>query len=207
MANKRPLVILGAGPTMTEGLQIARDQRCEAWGCNYMTDPELTRLFQMHGDSFIRSRFLAFYLENPPKVPIVMQHKWAEIPTSVAFPMRQHAEHIGFSRMRINSRDGIRQSNPYHACTMGYMLSLALLHGCYDPIYIYGVDFYSELRHESTYERPSVEFYMGWALASGVTLEIPENSRLLTTSDNHRQVYGLEWNPALSIAEVEALSQ
>jgi hypothetical protein len=208
MANKkRPLVILGAGPTMEEGLQIARDERCEAWGCNYMTNPEITRLFQMHGDSFVRSRFIPFYLENPPKVPLVMHRKWRELPTSVAFPMAEHARHIGFNRLHIRGAEGAKQATPYHACTMGYMLSLALLQGCYDPVCIYGVDFYAELRHESTYERPSVEFYIGWALAAGVTIEIPEHSRLLTTSDNHRQVYGLEWNPALSIAEVEALSK
>ena len=90
---------------------------------------------------------------------------------------------------------------------MGYMIALPRLTGEYDTFHIYGVDFYAELRHESTYERPSVEFYMGMALARGITLDIPENSRLLTTSDNHRQVYGLEYNPELNTNEINALSE
>lgn len=207
MDNHRSLVILGAGPTMEEGLEIARREKCECWGCNYMVNPEITMLFQMHGDSFIKARFLDFYRENPPKVPIVMHHEWDELPTSVAFPVMEHTEHIGFGRMLIDSKhDGIRQSPPYHACTMGYMVSLALLMG-YKRLYVYGVDFYSELRHESTYERPSVEFYLGWAIANGATIQIPENSRLLTTGDNLRQIYGIEWNPRLTTGEVAALSQ
>jgi len=89
---------------------------------------------------------------------------------------------------------------------MSYMLALAIQMQRFNPIHIYGVDFYSELRHESTYERPSVEFYMGFARGRGLTLDLPENSRLMTTSDNHRQVYGLEWNPELTKKETEALS-
>ena len=205
--QKRPLVILGAGPTNAQGLEIARAKGCECWGCNYMTDPEITMLFQMHGDSFVKARFLAHYLEHPPKVPIIMQHKWEEIPTSVAFPMAQHEKDAGFARMTITGREGRRNAKPYHSCTMGYMIALAMLTGDYDTVHIYGVDFYAELRHESTYERPSVEFYMGMALARGITLDIPENSRLLTTSDNHRQVYGLEYNPELNTNEINALSE
>ena len=205
--QKRALVILGAGPTMEQGLEIARAKGCECWGCNYMTNPEITMLFQMHGDSFVKARFLPHYLEHPPKVPLIMQHAWSELPTSVAFPMAQHENDAGFHRMTITGRDGRRNAKPYHACTMGYMIALAMLSGEYDMIHIYGVDFYAELRHESTYERPSVEFYMGMALARGITLDIPENSRLLTTSDNHRQVYGLEYNPELGTNEINALSE
>ena len=205
--NKRPLVILGAGPTMKEGLEIARDKGCECWGCNYMTDPEITMLWQMHGDTFIKARFLAHYLEHPPKVPIMMHHRWEEIPTSTPFPMGLHEKDAGFARMLITGREGTAKAKPYHSCTMGYMIALAMMSGEYDIIHIYGVDFYAELRHESTYERPSVEFYMGMAIGRGITLDIPENSRLLTTSDNHRQVYGLEYNPELATNEINALSE
>jgi len=201
--QKRPLVILGAGPTHDAGIAIARQQRCEAWGCNYMVDPELTMLFQMHGDSFVKARCVAHYLEHPPKVPLITHHKWAQMPTSEAFPMAEHSKFFGFDRML---RNGQRNGRPYHACSMSYMLALAIMMGHYDPIHLYGVDFYAELRHESTYERPSVEFYMGFAAARGITIDIPEASRLMTTSDNHRQIYGLEWNPELKQDEVNALA-
>jgi hypothetical protein len=202
--TKSPLVILGAGPTHGEGVAIARHKGAECWGCNYMTDPELTMLFQMHGDSFVKARFVAHYLEHPPKVPLIMQHKWAQMPTSEIFPMAEQTKFFGFDRML---RSGQSANRPYHACSMSYMLALAIMMGRYDVIHLYGVDFYSELRHESTYERPSVEFYMGYAAAKGITIDIPKNSRLLTTSDNHRQIYGLEWNPELSHNEIGALSQ
>ena len=202
--QQRPLVILGAGPTHAQGIEIARQKHCELWGCNYMTNPELTMLFQMHGDSFVKARFVAHYLEHPPKVPVVAHHAWAEMPTSTPFPMQEHIKYFGFDRMLRNGQSNAR---PYHACSMSYMMALAIMMQIYDPIHLYGVDFYSELRHESTYERPSVEFYMGYGLAKGLTIDIPDNSRLMTTSDNHRQIYGLEWNPDLSHNEMSALSQ
>jgi len=205
MENKkqRPLVILGAGPTMKQGLEVAHQKNCEVWGCNYMVNPELNMLFQMHGDSFVKARFVAHYLEHPPKVNVVMQHAWDEIPTSVPFPMAEHINYFGFDRML---RDQQNNARPYHACTMSYMMALAIMMECYNPIHLYGVDFYAELRHESTYERPSVEFYMGFGLAKGLTIDIPKSSRLMTTSDNHRQVYGLEWNPELKAEEVKAMA-
>ena len=189
---------------MKEGLQVAHDMKCEVWGCNYMIHPELTMLFQMHGDSFIKARFVSHYLEHPPKVPLVMQHTWSQMPTSVAFPMAEHTKYFGFDRML---RSGQHNGRPYHACSMSYMMALAIMMQQYNPIHLYGVDFYSELRHESTYERPSVEFYIGFGLAKGLTIDLPENSRLLTTSDNHRQIYGLEWNPELSQQETNALGR
>ena len=66
-------------------------------------------------------------------------------------------------------------------------------------------NFYYEIKHEFAYERPNFEFYCGWAMASGIQLDVPPDSRLFTTCDNLRQVYGIEWNPPLDNAELIAL--
>jgi len=208
--GKRPLVILGNGPTMKYGREIAQQLRCECWGINYMIWPELTLMFQMHGDSFVRARFLRHYRAYPPKVPVMMHHRWHEIPTSTPYPMRQYGDEFGLNThalvdmpMKGDTPKGLAPRGPYTSCTMSYMLALAHLMGCYDTLYIYGIDLYYELRHESEFERPCVEFHMGWLLARGYRLVIPEDCRLMTTEKNPRMLYGAEWNPALRLDEIE----
>lgn len=188
------LVMLGNGPSWTGGIKIAEQNGYDCFGINYMqeTVPHIMTLgFQMHGDHFIKARFLEHYKKFPWKCPLVMHHTWPELPTSVAFPMQDYTNFFGLQR-------------PYFACTMSYMLALAIMMGKYKKIHIYGVDFYYELKHEFAYERPNFEFYMGWAMASGITLDMPENTRLMTTCDNLRQVYGIEWNPPLTREELIA---
>ncbi len=188
------LVILGNGPSWESGIKIARKHGLECWGINYMNEtiPDImTLMFQMHGDHFIKARFLDHYKRFPPKCPIVMHHTWDELPTSVAFPMQQYMDVFHLPR-------------PYFACTMSYMLALAIMIGRYKTLYIHGVDFYYELKHEFAYERPNFEFYMGWAMSNGITIDMPPNTRLMTTCDNLRQVYGIEWNPPLTTKELLA---
>ncbi|MCK5612161.1 hypothetical protein KAR91_60375 [Candidatus Pacearchaeota archaeon] len=189
------LVMLGNGPSWTGGIKLAEQHGYECWGINYMNETVphiLTMGFQMHGDHFIKARFKDHYKNYPWKVPLVMWHTWAEFPTSVAFPIRDYQDCFGLER-------------PYFACTMSFMLSLAIMMGRFKKIHIYGVDFYYELKHEFAYERPNFEFYMGWAMAKGIQLDLPENTRLMTTCDNLRQVYGREWNPPLTPAELDAV--
>lgn len=191
--QKRCLVILGNGPTMDQGVKIAEEKKCECWGINYQLHPQVTLLFQVHGDLYIKARFLDHLRKCPPKVPLMMHHRWSELPTSTPFPMKQYRERF--------------QMRPYHACTMSYMLALAIMMGHYNLIHMYGVDFYYEIRHEAVYERPCVEWYMGYASACGIKFDLPAGSRLMTTCDNIRQVYGLEYNPALSEQEMDAVTK
>jgi hypothetical protein len=200
---------------MKYGREIAQQTGCECWGINYMTlqVPELTLLFQMHGDSFIRARFLDHYRQFPPKVPVIMHHRWREIPTSTVFPMRDYAQQFGLidrclvdTPMKGDHAKGLLPRGPYASCSMSYMLALALLMGHYDLIYLYGIDLYYELRHEAEFERPCVEWHMGFLQAAGIRFVIPENSRLMCTENNPRMIYGLEWNPALRLDELDKIN-
>lgn len=188
------LVILGNGPSWTGGIQIAEQRGLECWGINYNNEqlPHiLTMLFQMHGDHIIKHRFLEHYDHFPPKCPVMMHHRWDEIPMSTPFPMTE-------------CMDTFEMMPPYFACTMSYMMALAIISRRYSHIHVYGVDFYYEVKHEFCYERPNFEFYCGWAMSMGIKLDMPPNTRLFTTCDNLRQVYGKEWNPPLNEEEMKA---
>ncbi len=216
---KRPLMILGNGPTQRKGVRIVMEQNIpEVWGCNNLLFPEVTMLFQMHGDHFVKTRFLNWYRMHPPKVPLVMQHVWSELPTSIPFPMDQYRNAFPWGRVILHDPDsmadqienvGGRGLSIYHSCTMSYMLALAFMSQRYNPIYLFGVDFYHELRHESTFEKPCVEAHIGFGLGAwpDVRVIMPASSRLFTTTDNARQVYGVEWNPPLTSDEMVGLSQ
>jgi hypothetical protein len=222
--NKRPLMILGNGPTMKKGLEIVNgNQGMECWGCNYQISNRLTLLFQMHGDTMIRGRrdgngltFLENYKMFPPKVPVMMQHPWKEIPTSVQFPFRQYCDLFPWQRVIFDDPDNIaddlgymngKELEAYHSCSMSYMVAFAVMCQAYNPIYIYGVDFFDMLRHETVFEKPCVESHISYALGLQKDLEfhLPSHCRLFTTSDNFRQVYGLEYNPPLKAVELEKI--
>jgi len=210
-------MVLGNGPSNKAGIRLVKEHNMECWGCNFQNWAEMTLLFQMHGDHFVKARFLDIYREYPPKVPIIMQHVWREIPTSVKFPRRQYIDTFKTNnRLVIDDPDNIADDSgyvggrgipEYHACSMSYMIGMALMMECFDPIWVYGVDFYHELRHEAVFEKPCVEAHIFFGIALGHTFHIPAASRLFTTSDNHRQVYGVEWNPPLKLEEVESLNE
>ncbi len=191
------LVLLGNGPTWEAGVKIAQQNGFECWGINYMNQSIshlITMCFQMHGPHFVNARFAEHYLKYPFKCPVVMHSPDPRFPTAIPWPMK-------------DCQAFFKMPRPYFACTMSYVLALAIMTNRYKKIFIYGVDFYYELKHEFAYERPNFEWYMGYATALGIEIDIPEDSRLMTTSDNHRQVYGLEWNPILNPDEVAVAGQ
>lgn len=80
----------------------------------------------------------------------------------------------------------------YLTTTPAYMLALALAEGVWNPIYLPGLDFDPRRRPESLWERPCVEWYMGWAAAEGIRIVVPDESYLCTANEaRERRPYGV----------------
>jgi len=95
----------------------------------------------------------------------------AWIPTGVEFPLSEIMQQL--------------PSGDYQTCMISMMLALAILEGV-DEIGIYGCD----LAHDSeyTYQRPCVEYWLGFARGRGIKVHVPRESDLLKAG----QIYAYE---------------
>lgn len=67
---------------------------------------------------------------------------------------------------------------PYFTNSVDYMICLGAFHG-YDPIYLYGVEFVSDVDDEYYKMRQSLEYYIGRITAFGTRVVIQNHSALL----------------------------
>jgi hypothetical protein len=96
------------------------------------------------------------------KFPIYMQEKNPDIPMSVRFPKEKIMEEFG----------------NYFTNSISWEIALAVMEG-FKEIHLYGVDMATH--SEYAYERPSVEYFLGWAQGRGIKIMIPQKSDLLKT--------------------------
>lgn len=169
----RRILIIGFEPIGRKaGLrQLAIPGRFELWTFN--GDHQLMRFsrrhFEMHelgvyganavddvspDDNYLRK------LRSGIGVPVYALTQTVEIAGSVAYPI-----------VPITKRFGTYLTN-----SVSYMLALAIYEAV-DEIHIYGVDMARE--HEHGWERPSIEYLIGWARGAGIKVVVPETSDLL----------------------------
>ncbi len=91
---------------------------------------------------------------NKMRVPLVAPYKYAEIPLSEAFPLKECVKEFGI---------------PYFSNTIAFMIAFALLEGAKD-IEIFGVNQASG--GEYFYEKAGVEYWLGIANGRGVKVTI-----------------------------------
>lgn len=166
----------------------------EFWGVNnlHLTMPKApwTRWFEIHSISFDGIRYLRrghdnfrgqpvqSYLEslNALNIPVYMQRPWNVIPNATPFP---HQEILKAFPRR------------YFTNTISWMIALALLEG-FKEIGIWGVDMAvsSPLRAQNEYshQRPSCEYFIGWAEGHGTKVFLPDECDLLKS----RFLYAIE---------------
>ncbi len=199
----KPLVILGNGPTMAEGLACAKSMPgCDAWAINMTTFPEITMLWQIHGEYLLNSKrwligqgqdsWFDFVKAKPEGLPVMMQRVYKEIPNSMAFPLAEVTEHFY----------GSREAKMYSANSVSYMLAYALWRRCFNPIFLYGVDYHYWVHHESRCERPCTEYWIGRARQAGFNVITPHETTLFTIGDFPRSLYGYEFNPDISTIQL-----
>ena len=170
-APRSKVAIVGfAATSMREVTPLFDDPDFEIWGLNqlYMAFPEIvqhaTRWFQIHDrkhyDAAIRDHKHSAWMGVQKTFPIYMQEINPDIPMSVKFPIQSM----------------LKQFGEYFTNSISWELALAIYEG-FKEIHVYGVDMAQD--DEYTEQRPSVEYFLGWAQGRGIRVHVPENSDLL----------------------------
>jgi hypothetical protein len=154
------------------------DPTWEIWGLNDLHEaiPRWNRWFEMHGDAQIKdycSRKQGKpYLEGLAglNVPVFMQKPRAEVPLSVRYPIEQIMEFAGTN---------------YFTNSISYMMAMAIMEG-YEEIGVYGVDMAQNTEYD--HQRPSCEYFIGFARGRGIKVHLPKTSDLCKL----RWLYGFE---------------
>lgn len=121
----------------------------------------ITRWFELHQrETVLNSSRAVGYLDRlkASTMPIMMVKQYEDIPMSEAYPLDDI----------IKSLD-----TDYFTNSISYMVAYAIYLG-YEEIGIYGVDMAQE--EEYARERPSVEYFIGYARAKGIPVYIPPQS-------------------------------
>ena len=175
--KRNKVAIVGFAPSSMKDVQFMfKDPDVEIWSLNqlYMAFPEIvehtTRWFQIHhrtsyDQTINRDHSHHEWLAKQDSFPIYMQEKEADVPASVRLPKEMMIDIFG----------------SYWTNSISWEIALAIYEG-FEKIYLFGIDMAQD--SEYSFERPSVEFFLGWTC--GVTgdknrIVIPEKSDLLKT--------------------------
>lgn len=160
------------------------DKSFEVWGLNelYLMIPHADRWFEIHTKYWLkrshRDKQHVQWLKDA-KIPIYMPKRIEEVPMSVTYPLDNI---LGFfNKSWLNKYDRFKYLNN----SISPMLALAIYEG-FREIHIYGVDM--ALKKEYREQKPSCEFFVGYAMGKGIKIYIPSESDLLKTGT----LYGFE---------------
>jgi hypothetical protein len=163
--KKNKVAIVGFAPS-TRDLAPYGSEDFEVWVLNewhtFIKDANnITRWFELHQretvlESFRDPNYITKLKEST--IPIYMVDKFDDIPMSVKYPLDELIEKLG---------------TRYFTNSISYMLAMAISEG-YEEIHMYGVDMAQD--DEYKIERPSVEFFVGYAIAKGIKFYIPPQS-------------------------------
>lgn len=120
------------------------------------------KIYERRWNPVFRGQKVNDYVSDLAKLPymIYMQHRWEEIPNSVAYPINEIVTAFG----------------RYFTNTISYEIALAIMMG-YKTIAIYGVDMAVGTEYEK--QRPSCEYMIGIAKGLGIEVIIPDEADLL----------------------------
>lgn len=176
VAEMNPTVhIVGFAPSWKE---TPWDSGADLWGMNALHkvagDRPWSRWYQLHDIDTHHPQDKDEHIEwlANAGIPIVM---WAEhiekykVPNAVPYPREQVVNHFG----------------GYFTNTVSWMIAHAIAEGR-KKIGVYGVDMAQD--SEYAHQRPSCEFFLGWAKGAGIEIDVPESSDLLKTPI----LYGVE---------------
>ena len=155
----------------------------EVWGVNdlCLKHDGVSLVFELHDiekflDTSVREEkyVKAFELEvakvNSRKIPVMIQRPHPLFPHGTVFPL----DELPFR---------------YFTSSIAMMIAYAI-HQKADVINIYGVNLF--LEEEYLFERPCLEFWIGYAKGKGIEVNIHKPTYLLTSAPNYG-VYGYDW--------------
>ena len=175
--RRSKVAIVGFAPSsMKDVMTMADDPDLEIWGLNqlYMAFPEIlpkvTRWFQIHhrtsyDQTIQRDHSHHDWMAQQKDFPIYMQDQNPDVPMCIPFPKDLLIDHFG----------------TYWTNSISWEIALAIYEG-FEKIYLFGIDMAQD--GEYAFERPSVEFFLGWACGGTgdkCRIVIPEKSDLLKT--------------------------
>jgi hypothetical protein len=202
----RKIGIVGADIRFDDLME--RSEGYELWSCNNLygafDGKHFDRWFELHdierrGKRYTR-RGISYYpissektvreylLDlNDLKCPVYMQKQWGIIKQSMAFPFDEIMEKWG----------------QYFGCSFAWMMAMAIDEKP-DAIGIWGMNFGAQ---EYWYQRPSLEYMIGYARGLGIPVHIDEDSQLLkehyvyAIEENYDLIYLLHGQMAVDVAK------
>lgn len=161
----KKVAIVGFAPSTREKAPY-NNPDFEIWVLNeyYTCIPQgnnITRWFEIHQrDTVLESKRSPDYIQHlkDSKIPIYMVQKYDDIPMSIPYPLDEIREKL---------------KTDYFTNSISYMVAMAIVEG-YEDIHLYGVDMAQE--EEYAKERPSVEYFIGYAVSKGIKVYIPPES-------------------------------
>ncbi len=173
----KKLAIIGTAPSSIH-LAPYNNPDYELWGLNgvytmidFKNINNFTRWFDIHSIETIqkapRNTKYNFgnyieWLQNLT-IPVFMQEKYEEIPTALKYPKEEVLA---------------RFPRRYFTNTVSWMIALAIYEG-YEDISVFGVDMCTVGEYAS--QRPSCEYFIGYAEGLGIKFYLPDESDLLKT--------------------------
>lgn len=180
--QKDKVIILGFAPD-TRDLAPIEDDSFDLWALNelYLDMPKVAQnaaaWFQLHGyePPDVRDK------EQPKNLsqlncPVYMWGKHRDIPNSVEYPLTDILKRFdiygeGMAPDVVQQRD-----RSYFTNSISWMTALAI-HKGYKEIWVYGVNMAQTQEYEK--QRPSCEYFLGFARGAGIKLYLPPQSDLL----------------------------
>lgn len=166
------------------------DEGLEIWGLNraYIFMHRANRWFDMHGSHIYLNKMRrpgdhVGWLQRFPG-PVYMHEVDPNIPNSVAYPLEKVAKKIGSKIFRVNEKheETDTSGEPYLTSSIAQQIALAITEG-YNEIHLYGIDLNTD--SEYAWQKPGVEFLLGFAAGQGIKVVLPDNCPLL-----HGHIYG-----------------
>ncbi len=184
----KKVAIVGFGGSKNQ-LQYRDDT--EIWGMNdlYSHLEKWSRWFDIHDFDSADPNSIKNHKTNRAKLqkleaykkmecPIYCQEAWEEIPTAIKYPLQEIQKEL------CNGEKG------YFTNQVSYMIALAIYEK-FDKISLYGIDMAVDDEYE--HQRPSVEYWIGYARGKGIEVYVPNDSSLLKTN----YIYGYEQEEAI----------
>lgn len=176
IAAAEKVAIIGKAPSTRE-LAPYDDESWEIWTLSDMVPlgiaPRFTRHFELHPFDWLSQRqdnyfeWLQAISDSPVYVRGELEAK--QLPAGVALPVDEMVAKYG----------------RYFTNTVSWMVAAAIESGAKE-IGVWGVDMAQELEYKA--QRPSCEYFLGWARGAGITITIPAASDLLKSL----RLYGID---------------
>lgn len=187
------------------------DAGMQIWGlnraCIFMQRADVW--FELHGPGIVsnQTRRPGSHIDWLKQFPgsVYMHQALAEVPNSVDYPLERVAKELGANIYRVD-KDGKQKSTvdePYLSSSIAQEIALAITEG-YEEIHLYGVDLNTD--SEYAWQKPGVEFMLGFAAGRGIKVVLPDNCPLLKGS-----IYGRGYlsprGEQMSMEQLEARSK